>query len=368
MGMFVDKTTIKVCAGHGGAGSMSFHRAKFVPKGGPDGGDGGKGGDVVLYASHSESSLIDLRFQTIWKAERGVDGSGQQMNGRRGADCRIRVPMGTLVFDADTDVLLCDLKEDGQEYIAARGGKGGLGNLHFVSSTNRAPRICQPGLPGEERNLELELKLIADAGLVGFPNAGKSTLLGAVSKAHPKTAPYPFTTLNANVGVVDTDDYRRITIADIPGLIDGAHRNVGLGEAFLRHIERCRIFCYVLDMGAVDGRDPLEDLATLRRELDLYEPGMSRRPFVIVANKMDLPEAAENLERLRAAEGPDVHIFPLCAELQDGTADLIRQLQKLLDTLPPEDEDATRRILARHHRNLAEPESLKNDVFSGWDN
>lgn len=365
--MFVDKTTIKVCAGHGGAGSMSFHRAKYVPKGGPDGGDGGKGGDVILCASHSESSLIDLRFQTEWKAERGVDGSGAQKNGRRGADCRIKVPMGTLVFDADTDVLLCDLKEDGQEFVVARGGKGGLGNLHFVSSTNRAPRICQPGLPGEERTLELELKMIADIGLVGFPNAGKSTLLGAVSKAHPKTAPYPFTTLNANVGVVDTEDYRRITIADIPGLIDGAHRNIGLGEAFLRHIERCRMFCYVLDMGGVDGRDPLEDLATLRNELELYEPGMSKRPFLIAANKSDLPDAAENLERLRASEALGTVIVPLCAELQEGTAELVGIMQKMLDELPPEDEEATRRILAKHHRTLAEADALKQDAFSGWD-
>ena len=365
--MFIDKTTIKVCAGHGGAGSMSFHRAKFVPKGGPDGGDGGRGGDVILCASHSESSLIDLRFQTTWKAERGVDGAGQQMNGRRGADCRIKVPMGTLVFDADTDVLLCDLKEDGQEFVAARGGKGGLGNLHFVSSTNRAPRICQPGLPGEERSLELELKLIADVGLVGFPNAGKSTLLGAVSKAHPRTAPYPFTTLQANVGVVDTADYRRITIADIPGLIDGAHRNVGLGEAFLRHIERCRLFCYVLDMAGVDGRDPVEDLSVLRRELELYDPGMSARPFLIAANKIDLPESDDNLRRLRESEPQGTVIVPLCAELQEGTASLVETMQRMLDELPPEDEAATRRILARHHRTLAEPDALKQDAFSGWD-
>ena len=365
--MFIDKTSITVQAGHGGRGSCSFRRAKFIPNGGPDGGDGGNGGNVVIYADHGEASLVDLRFQPQWKAEVGEDGHGRQKHGRNGTDCRIRVPMGTLIFDADSGELLCDLKEDGQEYVVARGGKGGLGNLHFVSSTNRAPRICQPGLPGEERRIDLEVKLIANVGLVGFPNAGKSTLLGAVSAAHPAVAAYPFTTLYANVGVVEMDDYRRITIADIPGLIDGAHENVGLGEAFLRHIERCRLFCYVLDMAGVDGRDPLEDLKTLRKELELYSPGMSSRPYVIFANKMDLPGAEENLKRLRESEPEGTDILPGCGELKEGTAELILKCRDRLDALPPEDEEATNRILAHRHADLKETSQIRKDSFAGWD-
>ncbi len=365
--MFIDKTRITVQAGHGGAGSASFRRAKYIPNGGPDGGDGGNGGNVVIYADHGESSLIDLRFQTQWKAEAGDCGRGRQKHGKNGADCRIRVPMGTLIFDVATNELLCDLKDDKQEFIVAKGGKGGMGNLHFVSSTNRAPHNCQPGLPGEEKELDLEVKLIANVGLVGFPNAGKSTLLGAVSAAHPTVAPYPFTTLYANVGVVEMEDYSRITIADIPGLIDGAHNNVGLGEAFLRHIERCRLFCYVLDMAGVDGRDPLQDLATLRKELELYSPGMSSRPFVIFANKMDLPEAEENLRRLRESEPAGTDIIQGCGELKEGTAELILKLRERLDALPPEDEEATRRILAHRHGGLQEPSQIRKDAFAGWD-
>lgn len=365
--MFIDKTRIRVQAGHGGPGSRSFRREKFIPYGGPDGGDGGDGGNVVIYADHGEASLVDLRFQPQWKAESGEGGSGRHKHGKNGADCRIRVPMGTLIFDVGTGELLCDLKEDQQEFIVAKGGKGGLGNLHFVSSTNRAPRTCQPGLPGEEREIDLEIKTIANVGLVGFPNAGKSTLLRAVSAAHPAVAPYPFTTLFPNVGVVEMDDFQRITIADIPGLIDGAHENVGLGEAFLRHIERCRLFCYVLDMGGVDGRDPVEDLRVLRKELELYAPGMSRRPFVIFANKMDLPEGEENFRRLKESEGPEVDIVSGCGELQEGTTELIHLLRTRLDALPPEDEEATKRVLAHRHADLREAAEIRKDAFAGWD-
>lgn len=365
--MFIDRTIINVFAGHGGSGCASFHRAKFLPKGGPDGGDGGKGGNVIITASHSESSLIALRFQPNWKAERGVDGSGRQMTGRNGADCRITVPIGTLIFDADTDELLADLTQEGQEVVVARGGKGGKGNLHFVSSTNRAPREFTPGLDGEERRLELELKMIADIGLVGFPNAGKSTVLSQVSKAHPKVAAYPFTTLNANVGVVDFPDFTRITIADIPGLIEGAHDNVGLGEAFLRHIERCRMFCYVLDMGGVDGRDPVDDLRILRDELEAYEPGMSKWPFVILANKMDVPEAEENLRRLRESEGPNVDILCACAELGEGLPELLELLRKRLKELPPVDEEALRRVLSKHHRALKTTAEIRGNAFEDWE-
>ncbi|MBO7742343.1 MAG: 50S ribosome-binding GTPase, partial [Victivallales bacterium] len=235
-------------------------------------------------------------------------------------------------------------------------------------SVNRAPRQFTPGTDGEERSLELELKMIADVGLVGFPNAGKSTLLCQVSKAHPKVASYPFTTLNANVGVVELPDYRRMTIADIPGLIEGAHDNVGLGEAFLRHIERCRMLCYVLDMAGVDGRDPVDDLRILRKELEEYEPGMSTWPFVILANKMDMPEAEENLRRLRESEGPDVDIVTACAELAEGTAELIDLLQRRLDALPPVDEEAIRRVLSKHHRSLKTTAEIRGaDEFGDWE-
>jgi GTP-binding protein len=348
--MFVDKLIIQVEAGHGGKGSASFRREKYVPMGGPDGGDGGRGGSVYLIATSSEQSLVDLKFQPFWKAGRGGDGAGRRQHGANGADCNIKVPVGTLVFDTETDELLCDLKEDGQIFLAAKGGIGGLGNTHFVSSVNRAPRKFQPGTEGEVKTLELELKTVADVGLVGFPNAGKSTLLKAVSAARPKTAPYPFTTLTPNIGVIETEDYRRFTIADIPGLIEGAHDNVGLGHDFLRHIERCRLFCYVLDMAGTDGRDPLDDLAKLREELDCYEPGLSQRPAFIVANKMDMPESAPNLERLRQAE-PQTPILGTCAELGENTPELILKLRKMLDELPPEDEDALRRLLARRRQS-----------------
>ncbi len=367
--MFIDTTKIKVKAGHGGSGSMSFYRAKFVPKGGPDGGDGGKGGNVILVASHSESSLVDLRFQPNWKAERGEDGSGRQKHGKNGADCRVKVPLGTLVFDVETDQLLCDLTEDGQEFVAARGGKGGLGNLHFVSSTNRTPRQYTPGTEGEEFELELELKLIADIGLVGFPNAGKSTILGAISNAHPKVAPYPFTTLTANVGIVESKDFRfrRMTVADIPGIIEGAHENVGLGEAFLRHIERCRMYCYVLDMAGTDGRSPLDDLRVLRSEIHDYDEAMAKRPYIIVANKMDMPESEENMRLLKESEPEGTIIVPICAELSEGVPELLDILWEQLDKVPPEDEAVKRHILARHHRELKSPAALRGDAFDGWE-
>ncbi len=357
--MFIDRITITVEAGHGGKGSSSFRREKFVPKGGPDGGDGGAGGDVILQATSGEQSLVDLKFKAQWKAERGGDGGSRQKHGANAPACKIRVPVGTLVFDHDSGNFLCDLKEDGQEFLSARGGRGGKGNLRYASSVNRTPKQFQPGEEGENKTLDLELKIVADAGLVGFPNAGKSTFLGAVSAAHPRTASYPFTTLNPNVGVIETEDYRRFTIADIPGLISGAHQNIGLGHAFLRHIERCRIFCYVLDMGGTDGRDPLQDLQVLRQELEHYEAGLSSRPSLILANKMDIPDAEENLHRLQKSE-KGIRIIPVCAELAQHTEEAILALREMLDHLPPEDEQTLLRILAKRHAR-AEKEADEND-------
>lgn len=331
--MFVDQTKVYVKAGDGGDGCVSFRREKYVPKGGPDGGDGGAGGSVIFRSVSGEMSLVSLRFNQHWRAERGEHGMGKGRHGHRGKDCVVDVPLGTLIYDTETDQLIADLTEDGQQVVVAHGGAGGKGNTRFMSSTNRAPRHSTPGGEGEERTLFLELKVVADVGLVGYPNAGKSTLISAISDAHPKTAPYPFTTLYPNVGVVEFEDFYRLTVADIPGLIEGAHDNVGLGHDFLRHIERCRAFAYVLDMGGVDGRDPLADLQSLRRELDLYQEELSRRPAVIVANKMDLPEAGENLARLREAE-PLTAIIPTCAELAEHTEDVCGELRKLLESMP----------------------------------
>ncbi len=363
--MFVDRVKIRVESGHGGSGSISFRREKHVPLGGPDGGDGGNGGDIIVQATNSEQSLVDLKFQPQWKANRGGDGSGQKKHGANAPHRRIKVPVGTLIFDKSTDELLCDLKEDQQEFVVAKGGRGGKGNVHYASSVNRAPRKAQSGLEGELKELELELKTVADVGLVGFPNAGKSTFLRAVSRARPKVAAYPFTTLHPNVGVIEFEDFRRLTIADIPGLIDGAHENVGLGHAFLRHIERCRIFCYVLDMAGVDNRDPLEDFAALKDELEHYEPGLSSRPGIIIANKMDLPEAAENLKRLQAS-APGLEIFPTCAELAEKTAAVISALRALLESIPAEDEGALLRILARR-RKMAKIVPAREDEDDEYD-
>lgn len=329
--MFVDKVLITVKAGDGGRGCCSFRREKFVPRGGPDGGDGGAGGSIYIEAAANEQSLAPFVYQTHFRAQNGPGGKGSDMHGRKAPDVVLKVPIGTVVTNHLTGELVADLNAAGRRELLAQGGRGGRGNARFASSTNRAPRYCEDGTPGEEFSLELELKTIADAGLVGYPNAGKSTLLGMISAARPKVAAYPFTTLHPVVGVVEYDDYQRLTVADIPGLIDGAHANVGLGHAFLKHIERTSVLVFVLDMGGVDGRDPLEDLASLRRELELYMAGLSRRPAMIVANKMDLESAPENLERLRQALASEViDIVPVTAaigELGDLKAVLRRNVE-----------------------------------------
>ena len=313
--MFVDKASITVKAGDGGNGCCSFHREKFVPRGGPDGGDGGAGGNVILEASDSEQSLAALIYNRHYQAKNGPGGKGSNMHGRKAPDIVLKVPVGTVVTDRVGGELIADMEQPGQSVVVARGGRGGRGNPRFATQTNRAPREWEPGEPGEQRELILELKTIADIGLVGYPNAGKSTLLRTVSAARPKVAPYPFTTLHPMVGVIEYPDYTRITVADIPGLIDGAHDNVGLGHAFLRHIERTAVLAFVLDTAGVDGRLPWEDLRHLREELELYMKGLSHRPCVVIANKMDLPGAAENLELLRDELASEtVEILPISAE------------------------------------------------------
>jgi len=302
--MFVDHITVHAKAGDGGAGSASFHRAKFLPKGGPDGGDGGKGGDIVLEVSAHTDSLREFFFKAHLKAKKGADGQGQQKTGRSGKDLVLTVPAGTVVYrEGDEDgaerVVVADLTKVGERFVMARGGKGGKGNIHFKNSRNQAPTETTPAEDGESGDFHLELRRIADAGLVGLPNAGKSTLLGALSAAQPKTAPYPFTTLQPMVGVVEFEGFSRCTVADIPGLIEGAHANRGLGHEFLRHIMRCRLLLFVLDMAGSEGRDPIEDFMALREEISLYDEILAQKPWLVVANKMDMPGATENLERFR---------------------------------------------------------------------
>lgn len=314
---------------------MSFRREKYVPKGGPDGGDGGKGGSVIFRAVTGEQSLVDLYFQAHWQAGRGRNGMGKGRHGARGRDKTVNVPVGTVVSGTETGELLADLTREGQEFTAAKGGDGGRGNTRFVTSTQRAPRIATPGAEGEERRLQLELKTIADAGLVGYPNAGTSTLITAISDAHPKTAPYPFTTLHPVVGIVEFPDFHRLSVADVPGLVDGAHENVGLGHEFLRHIERCRVLVYVLDTAGIDSRQPWDDFAALKRELELHKQGLGAKPALVVANKMDLAEARENLARLE--QELELPVLPVSALNRENIDTLTSSLRTLLEGLAPED-------------------------------
>jgi GTPase len=348
--MFVDHIRIHGKAGDGGNGCVSFRREKFVPKGGPDGGDGGRGGNIILRTDVHTDNLVDFYYQPLLKAKRGGHGKGKNMYGRAAADAIYKVPIGTLVYRIPPQLLeireedeqprkptiepsacelVIDLSEENQGFVLCKGGGGGKGNSHFKSSINRVPTQFTEGEPGEEGDFLLELRKIADVGLVGYPNAGKSTLLGKISAAHPKVAPYPFTTLNPVVGIVEFDDYKRATVADIPGLIEGAHRNLGLGHDFLKHIVRCKLLVFVLDAAGSEGRNPIEDLGSLRRELDLYDPSLSLRPWMIVANKMDLPEAAQNLSIIRD-RFEDKLVVPMSAANGEGTKQFIQSLEQFL--------------------------------------
>ena len=339
--MFVDRIKVLAQAGKGGRGSASFRREKFVPKGGPDGGDGGRGGDVILRADRHVDNLASLFYEPIIKAKNGGHGKGKKMAGRAGADKIVKIPVGTVVYSASGDGKdkpdashqsqpLVDLVQEGQEFVLCRGGEGGKGNVHFKSSRNRAPLQYTDGGEGEHGHFLLELRTIADAGLVGYPNAGKSTLLRKLSAARPKVAPYPFTTLHPIVGVMELPGYRHATIADIPGLIEGAHRGLGLGHEFLRHITRCPILIFVIDAAGSEGRSPVEDLQNLRKEIDLYDPTLSSRPWLVVANKMDLPNANENLEMLRE-RFPRITIVPVSAATGEGIDVLRERLATGLD-------------------------------------
>jgi GTPase len=302
--MFVDEVDIHISAGNGGNGCLSFRREKFVPRGGPDGGDGGAGGSVYIVATPTKNTLIDFRFHPEFDAKRGAHGQGSNKTGQSGNDLEIPVPIGTFVFEKNPETgeltTLADLTTDGQRVLVARGGRGGRGNARFVSSTNRAPRRTEPGEEGEERSLRLQLKLIADAGLVGFPNAGKSTLISRISAARPKIAHYPFTTLSPNLGVVSLRDDRSFVVADVPGLIEGAHQGHGLGHQFLRHIERTKVLVHLVDVSGASGRDPVQDFDTILDELRLFDPKVAAKPMIVAASKMDAvddPSRVDVLER-----------------------------------------------------------------------
>ena len=327
---FVDEAIIEVAAGDGGRGCVSFLRLPFQPKGGPDGGNGGRGGNVSLRASSRVTTLADHSYLRHFRAGRGVHGQGSGKDGRAGADKVIEVPAGTLAHDLDTGELLADMTEDGQEVIVAHGGKGGKGNRFFATSTNRAPRKAQPGLPGEQRTIKLELKLLADVGLVGLPNAGKSSLIRAVSRARPKVGDYPFTTLTPNLGVAQTEQGDPFTLADIPGLVEGSHKGAGLGLRFLKHIERTSLFVYVVD---VSSQDPLNDLHTIRAELEAYDPLMAGRAGLVAANKIDLEKGREQLAQFKGqAEKEGLLVLAVSALEGEGMGPFIHTVwQRLVE-------------------------------------
>ncbi len=348
--MFIDHAKIYVKGGDGGNGCVAFRREKFVPLGGPYGGDGGRGGNVIFVAEEGMSTLMDFQYRKHFKADRGVHGRGKNQHGAWGEDLVVKVPRGTIVIDDDNGEVLADLTADGQEVMVAKGGRGGRGNCRFATSTQKAPSMAENGEPGEEKYLRLELKLLADVGLVGFPNAGKSTFISRVSAARPKIADYPFTTLTPNLGVVMTKDKNSFVIADIPGLIEGAHEGTGLGHDFLRHIERNRMFLFILDAAQVDGRNVMEDFVTLRNELEFFNPEMLDRPYLIVANKLDIPEAEENFHLLQQQYGDKV--FGISAVSGQGVVDLIEKTYTLLQNIPAEEHVGEARVIRRYEQDI----------------
>jgi len=338
---FVDEAEISVTAGSGGNGCVAFRREKFVPRGGPSGGDGGNGGHVYVEATTRLTTLLDFRYRPHIHAQRGEHGRGKDQYGHGGEDETIRVPVGTLVRDADTGETLADLKQDGQRVAVARGGKGGLGNIHFRSSTKQAPRISTPGEAGEERRLSLELRLLADVGVVGFPNAGKSSLVARLSAARPKIADYPFTTLQPHLGVVRIDEGASFVMADVPGIIEGAHKGVGLGTRFLRHLSRTGTLIHLVDLSCPEGRDPLTDIRTIDEELAGAEVSMKEKPRILVANKMDLPEARDNFEDLQTRlKERGKEILAISTATGEGLSELVALIAAELRRLKVEAEES----------------------------
>jgi len=331
---FIDKVKIYVEAGKGGDGVVAFRREAYVPKGGPAGGDGGKGGSIIFEATTSLSTLLDFRYHREYKARNGEQGMAKKMHGSDASDMILKVPVGTVIYDEDTGKILADLTQDKQRAVIAKGGRGGRGNARFATSRNPAPTICERGEPGEKYNLICELKLLADVGLVGFPSVGKSTLLSVVSRARPEIADYHFTTIVPNLGVVQAKDGRSFVMADLPGLIEGASQGKGLGHQFLRHIERCRVIVHVIDMGGTEGRDPYEDYLAINKELSEYKYRLLERPQIVIANKMDEENAEENLKAFKAKVGDEVPVFPVIALIQEGIDLPLYAIADLLETTP----------------------------------
>ncbi len=333
--LFVDSASINIKAGNGGNGLVSFRREKYVPAGGPDGGDGGKGGDVIFIVDTGMSTLMDFRYKKNYKASNGEDGRACKASGKDGQNIIIKVPPGTVIKDTKTEQVIADMVDPEQRFIVTKGGKGGWGNWHFATPTRQAPKFAKGGMPGEEREITLELKLLADVGLIGFPNVGKSTFLSVVSDARPKIANYHFTTLSPNLGVVDLGRENSFVIADIPGLIEGAHQGIGLGHEFLKHIERTRLLIHVIDVSGIEGRNPYEDLEAVNNELKMYNPELMKRPQVIAANKIDLPDADEILEKFKAdMESKGVKVFGISAATQSGVRELLLYVSGILKDLP----------------------------------
>ncbi len=352
--MFVDHVKVYVKGGDGGDGMVAFRREKYVPNGGPAGGDGGKGADIVFQVDEGLRTLMDFRFKRIFKAERGTHGMSKNQHGAKAHDTVIKVPPGTVVKDSETGETIADLVEEGQSAVIARGGRGGRGNSRFATPQNPAPELSEKGEPGLERNVILELKVLADVGLVGFPSVGKSTLLSVVTAAKPKIGAYHFTTIVPNLGMVQTEDQRSFVMADLPGLIEGAHEGIGLGHQFLRHIERTRVIVHIIDMSGMEGRDPYEDYVTINEELKQYNMRLTERPQLIVANKMDMPDAEENLETFRKKLPEDAKVFPISALSRKGLNNLMFAVADLLEVTPEfpmEDEadpDAADTVLYKH--------------------
>jgi len=332
--MFVDEAKVYVKGGDGGNGMIAFRRELYVPLGGPAGGDGGKGGDVVFIVEEGLRTLVDFRYKKHYKAPKGENGRPKNQHGANAEDLIVKVPPGTVVYDDDTGELIADLVTHGQRAVIAKGGKGGRGNVRFATAKNPAPHIAEKGEPGQERYIRLELKLLADVGLVGYPSVGKSTLISVVSAAKPKIASYHFTTLSPNLGVVDVGDFRSFVMADLPGLIEGPHEGVGLGHQFLRHVERTRLILHVIDMSGSEGRDPYQDYLTINHELRQYNEKLSLRPQIVVANKMDLPQAEENLRLFKEKVGEDVIVLPISAATREGIQQLIYTVADMLETIP----------------------------------
>ena len=360
--MFVDEIVVKLIAGNGGDGCTSFHHEKCMPNLGPDGGNGGRGASIIFEVDKGLKTLVDLRYHKIIKGDKGVNGKGSDRTGANAEDVIIKVPQGTTVTDAETGELICDLIEDKQQFVVAKGGRGGKGNAAFATHDNPAPRISENGEPGEEKQVKCELKVLADVGLVGLPSVGKSTILSVISASKPKIAAYHFTTLNPNLGVVKLKDGRNFVMADLPGLIEGASEGLGLGLKFLRHASRTKVIAHVVDMGAEELRDPVEDFKVIQNEIEKYGHNLDKKKLVVIANKMDLPNAKDNLERFKK-EYPNLDIIPISAYSLDGVEELVKKLADILDTVEPEEVEISQEKVYKFEEEIPFTISKLDDAW-----